>query len=202
MRTNFLPSALLTAMILSVGGPMACAQEPQPTPSRFQITSTDLAVTYTTLRSTVTPSGNEFWLKGGSIDAAATFRHFGIALNLSGDFASSIAPGVNLDELSAMIGPRYTRRVHTKHESRFFIEVLGGGVRGFDSAFPKSTGFVTRAASFTYQAGGGWDVQLTKHIAIRAIEADYVRSYLPNNGNDTQSHLRLAFGVCYHSGKP
>ncbi len=200
MRRSFLLVSALLVGVLTLGGPLARAQDQPAKPPRFQISSTDLAVTYTTLRSNVTPGGGDFWLQGGSIDTAVTLRNFGFAMNLSGDFASNIAPGVNLDELSAMAGPRYTRRFHSSRENRLFVEALAGGVRGFGSAFPKSTGFVTRTSSFSYQVGGGWDIQVTKHIAIRAFEADYVRSYLPNNGNDVQSHLRLAFGVCYHAG--
>lgn len=167
-------------------------------------TSSDLAITYTTERSNVTPGpASNFWLQGGSVDGAITFyRGFGLAMNATGDFASHIAPNLGLVELAAMAGPRYTRRVgFSKHESRLFAEALAGVVRGADSAFPKTTGFDTRAGSFTYQVGGGWDISITKHIAIRPIEADYVRSYLPNNGSNTQASIRLAFGVVYHSGR-
>jgi hypothetical protein len=79
-----------------------------------------------------------------------------------------------------------------------FGEALAGAVRGFGGVFPKPTGLDTKASSFTYQVGGGWDITIKKHIAIRVFEADYVRSYLPNSGGDTQGHLRLAFGVTYH----
>jgi hypothetical protein len=203
MRTTLLASTLLLGA-LTLGAPMGRAQEPQTPKSHLQSLSSDLAVTYTTERSNVTPGGGQFWLQGGSLDGAVTFLHgFGLALNASGDFSSNVAPHLGLVELSAMLGPRYTRRIgsKSKHESRLFGEALAGILRGSDSAFPKTTGFDTRAESFIYQVGGGWDISVTKHIAIRPVEADYVQSYLPNNGSNTQSHLRLAFGVVYHSGK-
>jgi len=200
MRRTFLASAFLVG-ILTLDGLVARAQQQPPPAPPPQGISTDLAVTYTTLGSKVTPGGNNFWLQGGSIDAGFTLhRGFGLAANITGDHASNIAPGVNLDEIDFVMGPRYTYRLgsKSKHESRVFAEVLAGGVRGFGSVFPKSTGLDTRASSFTYQVGGGWDISIKKHIAIRVFEADYVRSYLPNNGGDTQGHIRLAFGVTYH----
>jgi hypothetical protein len=82
-----------------------------------------------------------------------------------------------------------------------FGEALAGGVRGFGSIFPLPTGTDSKASSFAFQAGGGLDIAISKHFALRAIEADYVRTYLPNNGTNTQDHLRLAFGVTYHTQK-
>ena len=202
MRSTFLADALLVGL-LTLSGAVAGAQEQQPQASRFQASFADVAATYTVERSNVTPGGGDFWLQGGSLNASVTFfRGFGFASNVTGDFSSHIAPGVGLTEIAFMGGPRYTRRLNpgAKHESRVFAEVLAGEVRGSNSAFPKPSGFDTRASSFTYQAGGGVDISISKHLAIRAIEADYVRTYLPNNASNTQAHLRLAFGVSYHTG--
>jgi opacity protein-like surface antigen len=198
MRTTLLASVLLV-VVLILGGSMACAQEAQH-PPRFQVSSSDLAVTYNAESSQVTPGGGNFWLQGGSIDVAFTFyRGLGLAANVTGDHASRIAHGVGLNELAFMAGPRYTFRLGSKNKSRLFIESLAGAMGGYDSAFPKPTGLDDRASSFTYQVGGGLDIAISKHLALRAFEADYVRTYLPNNGTDTQSHLRLAFGVTYHT---
>jgi hypothetical protein len=162
-----------------------------------------MAATYSTEQGQITPSGaGSFWMQGASLDGALTFaRGFGFAANLTGEHASRIAPGVGLNEIDFMVGPRYTYRLNSKskHESRVFGEALVGGARGMSSVFPKPTGLSTHASSFIYQVGVGWDISITKHISIRAVEADYVRSYLPNNGGDTQGRIRLGFGVTYHS---
>jgi hypothetical protein len=121
-----------------------------------------------------------------------------VAANLTGDRASNIAPGVSLGLMSIMAGPRYTIRAGSKHERRVFGEALLGGVHGFDSVFPVSTTVFSNANSFSMQVGGGWDVAISKHFAFRALEADYVRTSLPNNGANTQNSLRLAFGMTYH----
>lgn len=201
MRTTLLTSALL-AGIVALSGTMARAQDK---PSKYQVTSTDLAATYTTERGQVTPADSgSFWFQGASLNGAITFyRGFGLAMDLTGLHASHIAPGVGLNEIDFMVGPRYTYRLglKSKYESRIFGEALLGGARGTSSVFPRATGLDSKAASVAYQVGGGLDISITKHIAIRAIEADYVESYLPNNGGNTQSRIRLGFGVTYHSQK-
>jgi hypothetical protein len=199
MRTSLL--ATLLVGILTLGGAVARAQGKPAASSSFQLSSLDLAFTYTTERSNVTPSGgSNFFAQGGSFDAGFTFFHgFGVAANFTGEHASNIAPGVNLGLLQFMAGPRYTIRGGSKHESRVFAEALFGGVHGFDSVFPVSTTVSSTANSFAMQVGGGWDVAVSKHFAIRVFEADYVRTSLPNNATNTQNFLRLAFGVTYHS---
>lgn len=199
MRTIFLTSALLVG-VLTVGGPRAWAQGQGRDGKGFRLSSADLAITYTTERATVTPNNNNpFWLRGGSADAAFTFFHgLGAVLNFTGEHASNIAPAVNLGKIAFMAGPRYTVRAGSKHENRVFIESLFGGVHAFDSVFPLSTGVASSANSFSLQVGGGYDVDISKGFAIRVFEADYVRTSLPNGGNDVQNHLHLAFGVSYH----
>jgi opacity protein-like surface antigen len=202
MRKSFLAGALLVG-VLTVKVPRARAQEQQPSTPRFQVTSTDLAITYTTEKAKViTPGGGNFWLQGASVNAAVTFFHgFGVATNLTADYVSRIAPGVSLGKIAFMAGPRYTLHMGSKHERRFFAEGLAGGVRGFDSVFPTASGFSDRASAFSMQVGGGMDVALSKHFALRAFEADWVRTLLPNNGANTQDQLRLAIGLSYHMGK-
>ncbi len=44
-------------------------------------------------------------------------------------------------------------------------------------------------------AGGGFDLRISRHLAIRPVEADYVLTLLPNGVNGTQNNLRLSAGV-------
>jgi hypothetical protein len=201
MRKVFIPGAVLIIFLIA-GGPPAEAQDEQH-PPKFQLTSTDLAVTYTTQESSVTPGGSNFWLQGASLDGGLTFFHrFGLATNLTGAYASNIAPGVGLGTLAIAAGPRYTYdlRTNSKHETRIFADALAGAVKGFGSVFPTGTGVNHTADSFTWQAGGGIDVGISKHLAIRA-QADYVRNYLPNNASNIQDNIRVSVGVTYHVGK-
>ena len=198
MRTTFLAGALLVG-VLTLVGPMACAQGQQPSAPKSQWSSTDLAITYTTEGAKVSPSGSNFWLQGGSLDGGVTFfRGFGFATNMTVEHASKFTPGLNLGETNIMAGPRYTYHRGSKRQIRVFGEALAGEVRAAGPIFPTSRGITDKANAFSWQAGGGLDISITKHIAIRAFEADYVRTYLPNNGTNTQDHIRLAVGVVYH----
>lgn len=202
MRTSFLASVLLVG-VLTVGGPVACAQGQAKADSGFRVTSADLALTFTTEESNVLPgSNNNFWMRGGSFDAGVTFFHgLGAAVNFTGLHAGNISPNINLDEIALMAGPRYTFHLGGKYPNRLFVESLFGGVHARDGIFPTATGVTPAAGSFSLQVGGGWDVTVWKDLAVRVFEADWVRTSLPNGASNVQDHLRLAFGVSYHIGK-
>jgi hypothetical protein len=144
---------------------------------------------------------------GGSAESSVTlYRGLGVAANLSGEHNSSIGAGVNLDKFSLMAGPRYTfqtarwteRYLGRTHESNVFAETLFGIARGFNGVFPTSTGVTSSADSVAAQIGGGFNVGVTRGLGIRALEIDYVHTGLPNNGSNSQNHLRLAIGASYH----
>src|SRR5262249_45029141 len=89
----------------------------------------------------------------------------------------------------------------SRRGSNIFIEALFGIAHGFDSFFPASSGVESSANSFSFQVGGGINMSLTKHLGLRALEADYVRTALPNGADNTQNDLRLAFGITYRLSK-
>lgn len=171
-------------------------------------TSTDIAITYSAERGKVASVGcGCFWLQGGSVDGAITFFHgLGIAADLTGAHVSNVTSGVDLDKISFMMGPRYTYRPeHWKYRIfgqgngiAVFAEGLIGGVHGFNSVFPSSQGIQGTASSFGMQAGGGLDWTVTGRIRARVVQAEYVRSTLPNNSNNTQNDLRISGGIVYH----
>jgi len=174
--------------------------------AQVKIAQSDIAVTFTAERSKITNTNcGCFWLYGGSADGSVTFfKGLGIAANLTGEIASNITPGVGLNKVSFMAGPRYTSNTsrltggyRKMHGTQLFAEALFGGVHGFDSVFPARGGATPTASSFAMQVGGGVDVLLFKGFGIRALEADYVRSSLPNSVSNNQNDLRLAFGISY-----
>jgi hypothetical protein len=60
---------------------------------------------------------------------------------------------------------------------------------------------VTSAGSFALEAGGGLNLLFSKSLGVRLLEADYVRTSLPNNASNTQNDLRLAVGMTWHFGR-
>jgi len=176
--------------------------------STRQPVSTDLAVTLTLEKADVVPTQCCFWMKGGGADAAVTFwKGLGLSASVTGDQVSNYAPGYDVSKIAVLAGPRYTRYLWANsasdaYRSRFeaYGEGLFGEVHAFDGTFPSATDLKSTAGSFALQTGGGVSMRFSNHFGLRLIEADYVRSLLPNGSANVQNDLRLAFGVTYHIG--
>jgi hypothetical protein len=197
VRTAVLLAGALTMTMASA------AQQPSSENS-LHVSSLDVAVTFSVEHAQVAAAGSpDFWLRGGSADAAVPFYGgLGLAVNVTGEHASNIDNNnVDLSKIAVMAGPRYSRSFRTLHRTQFFAEGLFGAVHAFDSAFPARTGTTSSASGFSMQLGGGVNVSLRKGFSVRALEVDYVHTNLPNNEGDSQNDLRLAFGAAYHFGE-
>ena len=153
----------------------------------------DLAFTYLAERSNSTV-GQFFWRQGGTFELSAEVAHgLGIAMNIAGSQASNInGTGVDLNTLTTTFGPRYTWH-HRK------LAVFGQGLIGeshaWNSLFPQTGGAVSDFNTFALQVGGGVDLRVKRHFAIRPIQADWVRTQFPNATTGVQNNLRLGAGV-------
>ena len=166
--------------------------------------SVDLAVTYTAERAKIATAGcGCFWLQGGSVNGAIRiFRGLSVATNLTGEHASAVGGGVDINKLAFMAGPRWTNHwLGDRHKTSVFGEALFGIAHGFDSIFPTTSGIESSANSFSLQVGGGLNIMIARRFGLRALEIDYVRTSLPNSASNTQNDLRLAMGVSYHLGR-
>jgi hypothetical protein len=172
--------------------------------------SIDVGVTYAAERARIAPGNcGCFWLQGGGADVTLTlWKGFGPSASITGAHISDYTNGVDINKISYQGGPRYTRTAWTRAAAgsrpgprlQIFGEALFGGVHAFDGAFPTSTGLKPAANSFALQAGGGINLFISRRIGVRLLQADYVRTQLPNNYSKSQNDLRLAFGVNYHFG--
>ncbi|MGA9667565.1 MAG: hypothetical protein WBQ94_00065 [Terracidiphilus sp.] len=171
--------------------------------------SADVAVTFTLERADVVPTQCCFWLKGGAADAAFTFwKGIGVAASVSGDQVSNYAPGYDVNKIAILVGPRYTRSLWADsardgYRNRFQVygDGLFGEVHAFDGTFPSGSVFKSTAGSVALQTGGGVNMLLSRNFGIRVIEADYIRTLLPNGSANVQNDMRLAFGMTYHLGR-
>ena len=188
-------STLVTALwmgAMAVSLPVAAQQ----TSKKVRVGSPVIAVTYNLERGKVAAtSGGGFWLQGAGVDVAVpVYNRFSIAGNLSGAHASNIQPGVDLNKLSYVGGPRYTYDIS---HFAIFGQGLFGGAHGFESIFPSPGAVKPSANSFAMQLGGGLDIFGKNGLGVRAFEIDYVRMGFPNNGTNSQNDFRLGFGVSY-----
>lgn len=160
----------------------------------------DLAVTYTVQHSNLV-SNPTFWQQGGSAELSTqTYRGFGIAANIAGTNVGDAAnSGTGLTMVTATFGPRYTWYRPTgagrKRSFAVFGQGLIGEAHGFNSYFPTAAGSLTDYNSFALQVGGGVDIGLSRHFAVRAIQADWLRTQFPNSTTNVQNTFRVAAGI-------
>ncbi len=125
-------------------------------------------------------------------------RWFGLTLDTSTDWGSretGLAKRIDDAAFSNLsIGPKITFR--SKHVSPF-LEVLVGDHRLMPDAFHD-------VDKLGFMFGGGLDINLSRHVALRLIRADYVYSnyrYVPPGGPETQIRgVRLQAGLNFMFG--
>jgi hypothetical protein len=183
MKRALLCGALLTAT----------ATFAQNVPVKETAPIADVSVMYSVEHAKVIGS-DSVWLRGGSGELAfPLYRNLGAALNVTGARSGDLGTGrESFSKVAFVAGPRYTVPLR---KFRVYGEALFGGVHGFDATFPSVDGAQTSANAFAMQAGGGLDMDWKRHIAIRVIEASYIRTDLPNGGSNIQNDLKLTTGI-------
>ncbi len=153
----------------------------------------DLAITYLAPRSNLT-TGQFFWGQGGDFELSTQWpRGFGLAMNIAGSKATNLAgSGFDLDMVTTTFGPRYTWH---RRKIAVFGQGLIGEANAWNSLFPQPRGAVTDFNTFALQVGGGVDLRVGRHFAVRPIQADWVRTQFPNGTTDVQNSLRLGAGI-------
>jgi hypothetical protein len=193
MRTYLLCSLLLVGATATT--PLAAQVEPAADSHGFHLSA---AATYSPARFREI-NGNSFWVQGGGIQAQARKGdHLGLVADARGFHTSSInSSGVGLDLITATIGPRYTLSF-AQHKVSVFGQGLAGSAIAFNGLFPNPPRTETSAYSFAFLAGGGVDMRLSHRIAVRAFEANWMHTQLPNGADDVQNALLLGAGLVYH----
>jgi outer membrane immunogenic protein len=159
----------------------------------------EISFNYSYARSNAAPGQCScFNMNGGSSEVAFhAFRALSVVADLTGERAASIGAtaGDGLSLVTFTVGPRFSHRFSG---GRFtpFVQGLVGAAHGFDGLFPSSGGSLSGAANArAVLAGGGLDLTINRHLAIRAIQANYLRTQLPNGQGDEQNLLRLGAGI-------
>jgi hypothetical protein len=155
----------------------------------------DVAFTYDAMHSDHVP-GATFWMQGAGAEIEGRFyRGWGAVVDVAGLHTGNInTSGVGLDLVTAVFGPRYT---WTTKSQKFAVsgQALGGAAVGLNSVFPTMMGASSTEAAPAVDLGGGMNVALTPRVALRAFEANWVRTLLPNAGSNVQNNMRLGAGL-------
>ena len=111
-------------------------------------------------------------------------QNFGLAAELGGVYGSS--GGTSFTFHDVLVGPRVTLR---GNQFNVFAHVLGGG--GFVTASGIGAG-----SGFVFAAGGGLDYNVSKTLALRLAQVDY----LGLTGGGVLSSIRAQTGVVFRFG--
>lgn len=191
---------LLIGAVLLAALPSA-AQEKTP---RAEM---ELGYSYSRYSPSVPQSSNRSLNGGGGSFLYVINRWWGVKAELTGygsQTASVPFQGntlVNSANLfTYLFGPEITfRRNHVK----VFGEVLLGGAHG--SSFLKLyqaaglTGAAPSQNAFALATGGGFDVYVARHIAIRPAQVDYLMTRFDNplTGQNNQNNFRYQAGIVF-----
>jgi len=175
-----------------MAGLAAWGQASNPTNKK---STTEVSITYDgTLANIV--SGNEFWMQGGSVQLQANFyRQWSVVADVAGLHSAQMnSVGVGLDLVTATFGPRYTwRPAHRRLD--VFGHALAGEAWGMNSIFPGDAGAHSTASSLAVRIGGGLNLPINRRLAIRAFEADWLRTQMPNANSNIQNNVMLGTGI-------
>lgn len=158
----------------------------------------ELSASYAYVRSNAPPGGcGCFSMNGGGGDIAYRFSsHFSLAGDVSVAHAGDVSgTGQTFTLTSYQAGPRFY--LPAGRQWTAFGHVLVGGAHAGGSAFD-STASSTNA--FAATLGGGWQVNLSRAVALRALDADYYLTKFLNGTNDHQNNLRVSAGIVFRFG--
>jgi outer membrane protein OmpA-like peptidoglycan-associated protein len=198
---NHFGRVLSALVVLCAFGTLAVAQE-QPAPKwelyggySFLYPGADVHGTFS--QRAIPQSSHLDWnLRGAGASATYDFtQHFGITLDASDHWGISQNRMDHVDFSNLSVGPKFTFR--RRHLSPF-LEVLVGDQRLYPEAFH-------HIDKLGVMAGGGLDVNLSRHFAWRLVRADYVASsyrYGPSASTPTTvlHGARLQTGLVFMFG--
>ena len=163
-------------------------------------------------------AGNRLvYLNGGSTSIAFNFnRYLGIVgdfggfkdskLLLSGPGEPSGAVNSSGTAYTYLFGPRLSYRTHERITP--FAQVLFGGIHASDVTLSSGCSgagctLLPSENRFAMTAGGGLDVKVHHHIAIRLIQAEYLMTRFENlttGSTASQNDMRLSAGLVFRFG--
>ncbi len=150
---------------------------------------------YSATRAQTLTGGCCFYLGGGAADAALpVLPHVSAVVEAAGETTSRVTgTSRGLSTITLLAGPRYTQPVG----SRFQVaaQTLFGAVRGFDADFSTANTSQNAATAFAYAVGGFAEYRLSRSLAVRAAQVDYLQTNLPNGADNRQRNIRLGAGI-------
>jgi len=132
--------------------------------------------------------------QGGAGSVAGNLNHwFGVVGDFGACKVTGQPSGSSAHLVNYLFGPKLTYRSRGRLSP--FAQVLFGGERVSVSASGLGS---TSDSSFAMAFGGGADYEMTNHVAIRLIQAEYLYTKF---GGTHQNNGRISAGIVYRWGK-
>lgn len=163
----------------------------------------EVAAGYAYLRArTIVPAG--FNLHGGSVSVAANVNGWlGFVGEVGYESTKNVPPaGFTLKVASYMFGPRVSYRGRDRI-TPFAHNLIGVGHAGgtlYTAGFQQGTAPPAAQNAFAMALGGGLDVNLGRHWAIRAFQTDWLYTTFPNGVGNHQHSFRFTTGIVWRIG--
>jgi outer membrane protein OmpA-like peptidoglycan-associated protein len=178
----------------------------------------ELFVGYSYLRAVPAPAdGNRLmWMNGGSTSLALNInRYLGIVgdfgaytnseIRFQGGYGSTVdVDNPNVGAFSYLFGPRISFRNHGRVTP--FVQALFGEMHANEVTLAHCTFSCTLLPSedtFAWTGGGGLDIRVHRHFAIRIIQAEYLMTRFQDYSTGmtaSQNDMRLSAGLVFRFG--
>lgn len=175
---------LLAGIALACAGALTAQEVTTP---RFEV-----GLTYSGVHLDGAQNNTQITGNGGSGYLEYNFNRYLGAVADFGGYANT-RDGVNETALTYLFGPRLNWR-HKRFNP--YVQSLFGGAYAWNNLNSSTQN------SFAFALGGGVDVNLTKHLSIKPVQVEYVRSQFDsaNLGGATSNFGDHQNGVRYSAG--
>ncbi|MGH9775455.1 MAG: outer membrane beta-barrel protein [Candidatus Acidiferrales bacterium] len=180
--------ALFALLALFGFAPLAHAQDPTPKVELY--TGYDYLCVNINANVPGFSTSASFNGNGGGGNLEYNVNHwFGLVGDLAGYYFAAEATG---GAFSYLFGPR----INFRHGNVTpFAHVLLGGI-----ATTSGIGQFGPQNQFAMAAGGGLDIKVSRHFAIRPVQAEYFLSKIPDGLNNRQNNFRFSAGIVFRFG--
>jgi opacity protein-like surface antigen len=188
-------SALFGTFLALAG--LACAQE-------VSTPAAEVGFNYSLLHATPAPGGSQITSNGGSAYFAYNLNQVvGLVADFGAYHNGSTHGTFNSDTtFTYLFGPRFNLRRWSRVTP--YTQFLFGGARISAGFANGGSTFSPDQNGFAFSAGGGVDIAVTRHIAIKPIQLEYLMTQASDFAGSTgnvQNGLRYSAGVVFRIGE-
>jgi opacity protein-like surface antigen len=129
----------------------------------------------------------------GGTFAANLNSWVGLVGDVGGCKVTGLPTGFSSHEINYLFGPRFA--YHNSGRMTPYAQVLFGG----ETLSASATGFGSASTNaFAMTFGGGADFKITRHLAFRAIQVEYLYTHF---SGAKQNNMRIQSGLVYRFSK-